>query len=164
MFKIPGQGTSKNGSSGRWNLRKTISMKFFLHTTLPALIIVTLLGCDSWFLDGRKITGPYLLIAIDIREQMHIAYDLGDGTAIGRIDPVVYAVGWNEKYIFAKQHPQNNRSITNYYIIDMTKDEKYADPEKSVIGPLTKQDYLRYCKEIEISNPLNFAFVHKDLE
>ena len=48
---------------------------------------------------------------------------------------------WDEYYIVAKQHPANNRAITNYFILDIPRDSKYADPAVSLIGPLSATEF-----------------------
>jgi len=73
----------------------------------------------------------------DISEQMGVCYTLEKGDCIGRIPETVFSVGWNERFIVAKQHPSNNRSVTNYFILEMARDSKLADPSASVTGPLS---------------------------
>lgn len=85
--------------------------------------------------------GPYRLIAVDVDAQMSICYDLGGGSAVGRIDETVVAFGFDERFIVAKQHPNGDRSVTNYFYLDMTKDSKYAEPSRSVTGPLTREQF-----------------------
>lgn len=106
-----------------------------------------LCGCS---LRDEKLIGPYRLANIDVEEQMAVYYDLGDGTSIGRIHQTVFAVGWNEKYIVAKQHPDNNRAITNFYFLEIAKDSKYADPSDSVTGPLTESEFIRKQTELKL--------------
>ena len=98
----------------------------------------------------EHITGPYRLIAVDVDKQMSISYDLGDGSAIGRIDETVFAFGYDKRFIVAKQHPDGDRSVTNYFYLDMTKDSKYADPSDSVIGPLTKTEFAAEAKRLNL--------------
>ena len=81
---------------------------------------------------------------------MSVYYDLGDGSGIGRINATVYSVGWNSQYIVAKQHPSANRSITNYFYLDMSKDSKYAEPDNSVVGPLTEAEFMRKKQELAL--------------
>nr|WP_315249687.1 hypothetical protein [uncultured Duganella sp.] len=62
-------------------------------------------------------------------------------TCIGRIPETVFAVGWNQNFIVAKQHPSGNKFVTNYFILDMKKDAKYVDPSVTVTGPLSEEEY-----------------------
>jgi nitrous oxide reductase accessory protein NosL len=119
-----------------------------LARLLPVLALL-LSGCG--YAHDEKLTGPYRLIAVDVDEQMDVSYSLPNGGAIGRIPETVFSVGWNDRYIVAKQHPKNNRSITNYYYLDMSRDSTYADPSASVAGPLKESDFLR--KRTELSLP-----------
>jgi hypothetical protein len=106
-----------------------------------------LAGCRS---HQEHLVGPYSLSSIDVPEQMSVYYDLGDGSGIGRINATVYSVGWNSQYIVAKQHPSANRSITNYFYLDMSKDSKYAEPDNSVVGPLTEAEFMRKKQELAL--------------
>ena len=106
------------------------------------LPVIALLFCGCGYAHDEKLTGPYRLIAVDVDEQMDVSYSLPKGSAIGRIPETVFSVGWNDRYIVAKQHPKNNRSITNYYYLDMSRDSAYADPSASVTGPLVESDFL----------------------
>ncbi len=92
---------------------------------------------------------------------MCVAYDLGDGTEIGRISETVFAVGWDERYIVAKQHPKNDRSVTNFYYLVVAYDSPYADPDVSVRGPFTSEEFAR--KQAELRLP-SFKRTIKSLE
>jgi hypothetical protein len=98
------------------------------------VLVLGFAGCG--FVHDEKITGPYRLVAIDVSEQMSVCYTLKKGDCIGRIPETVFSVGWNDRFIVAKQHPSNNRSVTNYFILEMARDSKLADPSASVTGPL----------------------------
>ena len=87
--------------------------------------------------------GPYELTWIDTGENVSISYSLGDGTAIDRIKPTVFAVGWDGRYLVAKQHPGNDRKVTNYYIIDSKKDGRLRSPSEVVDGPLSQVEFSR---------------------
>jgi hypothetical protein len=104
-------------------------------------LIALLSGCNVGDAYNRHLTGPYRLIAIDVMEQMSVSYDMGDGTTAGRIDETVFAVGWNEHFIVAKQHPKNDHKVTCFFILDMKRDSKYADPSECVTGPLTQVEF-----------------------
>ena len=105
-------------------------------------------GCG--FVHDEHITGPYRLIAVDVDNQMSISYDLGDGSAVGRINETVFAFGFDERFIVAKQHPNGDRSVTNFFYLDMSKDSKYADPTDSVTGPLTEKEFESEAKLLNL--------------
>lgn len=73
---------------------------------------------------------------------MNIARDLGGGAWIGRIKEQVYAVGWDGRFLVAKQHPSGSKAITHYFIIDSTKNSDFADPKHAVFGPLSESEFL----------------------
>ena len=109
----------------------------------------------------EHITGPYRLIAVDIDEQMDVSYDLGNGSTVGRIGETVFAYGFDQRYIVAKQHPSNDRRITNYFYLEMAKDSEYADPPASVTGPLSLQDFESASQQLNLPK---FSRVIKHLE
>jgi hypothetical protein len=114
--------------------------------TLMSVLLVS--GCG--FVHDEHITGPYRLIAVDADNQMSISYDLGDGSAAGRINETVFAFGFDERFIVAKQHPNADRSVTNFFYLDMTKDSKCADPTDSVTGPLTEKEFESEAKLLNL--------------
>lgn len=91
--------------------------------------------------------GPYALLWIDTDDSMAICRDIGDDHLIGRIDSTVYAVGWDGRYLVAKQHPNGDRNITRYFVLDSTRDADLADPDASVTGPLTAAEFGRMAAE-----------------
>ena len=107
----------------------------------------------------HKINDMYYLGSIDADEDMSLYRDLGEGNGIGRIEPTVFAVGWDSIHIIAKQHPSKNKKVTNYFILDMTKDNKYADPSKSVIGPLDEKEFEAKRITLGVSQQLSFTLV-----
>jgi hypothetical protein len=89
--------------------------------------------------------GQYRLIAVDVKGQMNLAVDLGNGGAIGIVGPLVYSLGANDQYIVAMQHPAKNESgefnrrITNYFVVTCLPFDPKKQ-EKGVKGPLTDRD------------------------
>ena len=110
-------------------------MELFRALVIGAALVVYLAGCG--FVHDEKITGPYRLVAVDVSNQMRVCYTLENDVCMGRIPETVFSVGWNERFIVAKQHPSNNRAVTNYFILEIARDSKLADPSASVTGPLT---------------------------
>ena len=117
-------------------------MKAYLWLVLA---MVLLSGCGE--VHEEHLVGPYDLSAIDLEQQMSVYHS--DNAA--RIGETVFSVGWNKRYLVAKQHPNNNRSVTNFFYLDMTKDGPYFDPKASVVGPLTEAEFAR--KQAELGLP-----------
>jgi hypothetical protein len=81
----------------------------------------------------------------------------------------VFAVGNNDKYIIAKQHPYDptsskgpDKSITNYFIVPV---EDYHNWIKNniKIAPLSQSEFDQKRKELGIEN-IQFTIVYKDVE
>ncbi len=121
----------------------------FAFSRLCAVTAVFLL-CACGFVHDEHLIGPYRLIAIDVSEEMSIRYSMAGGDAIGRINSTVFAYGWNDKYIVAKQHPMNNRAVTNYYYLDIAKDGELVDPSVSVVGPMTEREFSLRTMELNL--------------
>lgn len=110
---------------------------------LIAIISISLFsisGCG--FVYDETITGSYRLVAVDDSSQISVCYTLNEeGDCIGRIPETVFSVGWNDRFIVAKQYSSDNKSVTNYFILDMMRDNLFADPEMSVMGPLSVTEF-----------------------
>jgi hypothetical protein len=108
------------------------------------LLMTQLSGCWQSALYHEDLIGPYRLSAIDLSEQMSICYAADDqDTCHERISETVFSVGWNERFIVAKQHPSNDKSVTNYFILDMSKDKKNLNASVSVMGPFSESEYKK---------------------
>jgi hypothetical protein len=105
--------------------------------------------------------GPYALLWIDTSDNTSINFDLGGGSFIGRVDSTVFAVGWDGRYLVAKQHPDNDRNQINYFIVDSKNDGPYVDPDKVVTGPFTALEFQRRSNEMKLPK---FTKVLKSLE
>ena len=124
-----------------------------------AVAAALLSGCG--YVHDEQLTGPYRLIAVDTLDQMSLSYGLSDGNVIERIGETVFAVGWNERYIVAKQHPNNDLSITAFYYLDRSRDSTYADPSASVTGPLSEAEFS--TRQAELGLP-EFSRTIKSLQ
>jgi hypothetical protein len=116
--------------------------------TLFLLAGMLLSGCG--FVHDEHIIGPYRLSAIDIDQQMSVCYEQASGGCIGRIDETVFAVGADARYIVAQQHPSDDRTVTNYFILVIANDSAFADPSQSVIGPLSAAAYRDKAQSLRL--------------
>jgi len=115
---------------------------------ISALAAVLLVGCNGLWLDTYWRSEKYVLLAVDARGQMNLAFDLGNGTAVGLVGPTVFSVGADDKHIVVKQHPSKDsfgssfdRSATHYFIVARTTSAEIAEREKGVRGPLTATEF-----------------------
>lgn len=100
--------------------------------------------------DSDTITGKYVTGWIDIPQTRNIS----KGEEI--IPAYVSEIGYNSKYIIAKQHPISsgsiirvNTDITNYYIIQISSNS-YQD--KPVYGPLNVAAFDSLRKVLNITD------------
>jgi hypothetical protein len=119
---------------------KTNRMKpFAIAISLAASLLLG--GCGP--VEEHRIVGPYRLMAMDTRDQMSIWCGKW-----GRVDETVFAVGFDNRYIVAKQHPKGDRSLTNYFYIDMAADSPDEPRAKHVTGPLSEPAFLGRKKQL----------------
>jgi hypothetical protein len=125
-------------------------MSMPLKITAIVLLSGLLAGCGHFDSGLVWRGGPYALIWIDIPDDVKLSYDAGKGSWLGRVDARVFAVGWDGRYVVAKQHPKGDKNITNYFVIDSQKDSLNADAEKVVIGPLGEEEFQKRSAELKL--------------
>ena len=86
-------------------------------------------------------SGPFQLLWIDLPDRVTLSYDVGNGGSIGLVDYTVYAVGSDAQHIVVKQHPRGEKSITDFYIVDVKSSALPLHPERAVTGPLTQAQF-----------------------
>jgi hypothetical protein len=132
-----------------------MEIRFKIITILLMIFFFTIVSCDNMF--DIHIIGRYYLSTIDgVEEQMGLQYRIDYQNTVGVVGEKVFAVGFNEKYIIAKQHPPYHNTIINYFIVPIYKEYTYW-PEKGVIGPLTLEKFNEKRKELQISDDVKFS-------
>ena len=111
--------------------------------TLLALLSLSLTAC-GYPVRREKLEAGYVLLAIDRPEGLRICYEIPK-SCIGGTPSTVSRVGWNKHYIVAEQHPNNNKTISNYWIIDLTVP---GSAMSSVTGPLTNEVFEKKTREL----------------
>jgi hypothetical protein len=94
------------------------------------------------------------------KESRSLSYELEDGSFIGLVDGMVFAVGNNENFIIVKQHPRMfpdppNKAITHYFIIQVIKKGSLS-PEKLVVGPMNLDQFNKKRHDLAISDEVTF--------
>lgn len=132
---------------------------------VAVLLILSLTGCGLTIND--KIVGNYYLEAVDTQQELTVCYrDPDETTSTLLIDQTVFAVGHNDQYIIAKQHPSKfgksiDKKNTCYFILPVT-----TTPEAEIakpIGPLTMAEFDLKRKELGIE-AIAFTTVYSELE
>jgi len=122
-----------------------------LSKILVAFLLSTLIGGCGLFDSGIEWrSGPYALLWIDTSDNVSLSYDAGSGAWVGRVEPQVFAVGSNDQFIVAKQHPIGNKKRVHYFVVLRGKDSIAADLKKVLIGPLTADEFDRKSKELNL--------------
>jgi hypothetical protein len=130
-----------------------------------------LTGCFGLFDSSSDIiTGRYKVLWIDLKEQQFICEESEkhSTSCLTLVPEYVFAVGHNDNFIIAKQHPTSSfetgfkidTSVTNYYIIDINRRIK-REGEKA-IGPLTEEQFDRKRKEFKIER-IKFEMTYPEI-
>lgn len=107
-------------------------------------------GCFGlWDSGSDRITGKYIVLWVDLLENQVISeqFEMNSASSSQIVPAYVFAVGHNDNYIIAKQHPTSgleggyeiNTKITNYYIVDMNR--KVLTKGEKVFGPLNLNQF-----------------------
>ena len=113
------------------------------------LSMVTISSCDSYY--QKQIGDFYFIRYIDLKRTMDIGFGNKESSE-GLVDPTVFEVYWNEKYILVKTHPDflENRLLTEYYVIEKVRfGEKRA--KDYMIGPINEEQYEMEIKKLKLN-------------
>lgn len=126
-------------------------MTMRLFRILTATVLLSSITSCSLFDSGIEWRGgPYALLWIDTADNISLCRDLGNGSWSGLVDATVYSIGWNGRYVVAKQHPAGDRTKTDYYIIDSSPDSDLKTQSDIVLGPLSKDEYSKKATELKL--------------
>jgi hypothetical protein len=132
------------------------------HRTIILLLILLLtIGGCTWLdkSEHLRIIGDYEVGWNDLESNRGIVkpnkgcsgcYDV-------IIESYVYSVGHNDRFIFAKQHPNSDTTTTKYFLIDIDKNRR--DAKKGIYGPLDEEEFEKMLTLLGIADikfDLNF--------
>ena len=80
------------------------------------------------------------------------------------VTQTVFSLGFNSQYIIVKQHPNNNKDTTNYFIVPVNYKQKHWGDNFGSIGPLTLEQFKAKKKELDIPDSLKFNIVRDNLK
>ncbi len=126
------------------------------------ILLLTISGC-AWLdkSEHSKIIGGYEVGWSDLESNRDIAKpnNACDGCYDIVVNSYVYSVGHNDRFIFAKQHPNLDTTTTKYFLIDMNKNKNDKDVKKGIYGPLDKEEFEKMLSKFGITDikfDLNF--------
>jgi hypothetical protein len=108
---------------------------------------------------SNRIIGKYIVVWIDVPENQSISeeVEMNSPNSTTVVPEYVYALGHNNNYIIAKQHPTSSfdggfaidTKTTNYFIVDINR--KTLKRNDKVFGPLKQREFdsLRSVLKIE---------------
>jgi hypothetical protein len=109
-------------------------------TRILAGCVLLFSGCGLFDSGVVWRDGQYALSWIDLPDEVTLSYDMGHGSSIPLVEPRVFAVGADDRYVIAQQHPAADRTITNYFIVDRRQDV-LKQLKTAVVGPLTEKEF-----------------------
>lgn len=125
---------------------------------LPVVVLLlSALACGGIGLAyEHDLVRDYAIWATDLKAQAAVVQkDPDSSSASPVVGPMVFAYGWNEAFIIAKQHPSLDRSneidtgVTHWFIVEVANRE--------VHGPLTEPEYLELREKLAIPRDLDFV-------
>ena len=136
-------------------------MKKLVYITF--LLSLILWSSCSGFVTNDTVIGNYGLVAVDDEKEMSLCYfepTDKNGGCVPVVNATVFSVGHNKDYIITKQHPNNNKQITNYFILPTLSDKK---GDFGLLGPYNFLEFEKKRKELNIAS-IKFDIIYKDLE
>lgn len=130
------------------------------------LAALVLAGCGGPA-HRERLSGPYLLQAIDSREDMAIVLDLGGGATVGDGLPraTVFATGADARYVVAARHPNDigktdDHLVTEYWYVVRSPEEFSGRVPQGIVGPLTEAEFAAAKARLNLPE---FTRVFEDL-
>jgi hypothetical protein len=148
--------------------KRLFNLGYWFSCALPFLVILTIIA--GYQPANEHLTGNYYLVEMETGEGLMLGYDLGNGNYVGVVPQTLFAVGYNDEYIIAGQHPCNgygpgsvNKKVTYYYIVPL-KYKVHDWPDENRIGPLPEEEFLAKRKELNMPDSLTFTKIFKKQE
>jgi len=118
------------------------------------------------FVTGCPFQGPiyledlgngYVVCALDVMQDAHIIVKSKRGSGgFEVVPPTVFAYGWNDDFILAKQNPRKkdrkvDTSITYWYIIEVASGD--------VHGPLNEDEFRKLRTKLKVPEEISFKTI-----
>ena len=119
-------------------------------TSSVAIACALVAGCALFDSGVEWRDGPYALMWIDLPDEVQLPYYLGNGGWATLVLPRVFAVGSNDQYVVACQHPGCEKALTNYFIVDKRQYVAKRGPGTAVLGPISEKEYAATAAQLRL--------------
>ena len=128
------------------------------HSTFLSIFLLILLACipgGIGLLYEQDLDNDYAVWAADDIVQACVVKKIeNSNSASCKVPPMVFAYGWNKRYILAKQYSQKSpfdvdTTKANWFIVDMKNDKVY--------GPMTESEYLETREMLGVPAKIDFT-------
>ena len=136
-------------------------MKEKLYCLLSTFAVAIFVGgCFLGPIYEEDLVNGYAVWATDVMEQAKIVKkrkEISSTTTFNTVVPAtVFAYGWNEDFILAKQHPRKSyrevdTSITYWYIIEVISGD--------VHGPLNEDEFRKLRTKLKVPEEISFKTI-----
>jgi len=100
-------------------------------------------------LDARIGGGPTVVrdfLAAGLVDLLHV----GNGAAIGRVMPQVYAVGEDDTWIVAARYPNGDKSRREFFYCPKAQDHAHKNADEIVPGPFTEAEFTKIKSDLAL--------------
>jgi len=111
-----------------------------IQLTTVLLISACVAACALFDSGMPWRSGPYALMWIDLPDEVLLGYDEGAGSWTSLVEPRVFAVGADDRYVVVQQHPNGDGAVTSFFIVDRRANVPKR-PKAAVTGPLTEREF-----------------------
>ena len=131
------------------------------RSILPVVVLLlSALACGGIGLAyEHDLVKDYAIWAVDLKAQASVVQKRPNSSSASTVvGPMVFAYGWNEAFIIAKQHPylgvsdgfdEIDTAVTHWFIVEVASRE--------VHGPLTETEYLELREKLTMPDDLDFV-------
>lgn len=119
-----------------------------IKTVLIGLGLASVLSCALFDSGTPWQSGPYKLTWIDDPASVSLLFTPTKQMSLELVPPQVFAVGIDARYLVAKQHPNGDKSITNFYIVARSFERSSSFDSRALMGPMNAQTYSTQSKAL----------------
>ena len=129
--------------------------KLYRLLSIFAVTILMVGCCRFGDFYHEDLGNGYVVIAADIIQQVHISIKEGSGSS-EVVPPMVFAYGWNDDFVLAKQHSLKSHrkvdtSITYWYIVEVASG--------NVHGPLSEGEFNKLRTKLKVPAEISFKTI-----